>query len=45
MLGVGALLRRPVALVAGHRAALTRAGSYGTGSTAAFWVIERNSRF
>jgi hypothetical protein len=45
VLAVGAPLRRPVPLVARHGAALTRAGSYANGSTAAVWVIERSSGF
>lgn len=45
VLSVGAPLRRPVALVARHDAALTRAGSYAIGSIAAVRVIERISGF
>jgi len=45
VLAVGAPLRRPAPLVARHGAALTWAGSYANGSTAAVWVIERSSGF
>ncbi|MBR9839123.1 MAG: HupE/UreJ family protein [Rhodobacteraceae bacterium] len=45
VLSVGALLRRPVPLVARHGAALTRAGVYAIRSAVAVWVIERSSGF
>jgi hypothetical protein len=45
VLSVGALLCRPVPLVARHGAALTRVGRDAVGSAVAVWVIERISGF